>query len=497
MTRPGVNITTRESAPVTTIPTDVGTGFMVGITESGPTTVTAQDVVHSMSEYEAKWAYTKRNYVNAITAYDSAETFFKEGGYALYVGRVVGPAAAVATVNVPDSLAATTLVANAKGPGDYGNDLNVVIRTNAQDSTIPVNYFRVRVQTDAAVILEESYDLIDDQAAILWSNTVSQYITFVDNAGSANDPAAGTYSLTGGLLDFASIVDANWQSGLDRLTADLGPGLVFGPGRTTSAGQVQLANHALAKNRVAICDGPDTATVATITAQPAAVIDTSTKRSRFTGIFVPWLRIPGLTSGSQRLIPPSAAVAGLFARNMGLGYSPNEPAAGARGVFNTVLSVSQTFDSSSRQTINSAGVNLIRDIYGTRKVYGWRTTADPSSDAKWIALSNSILHRAVAALANAVGERFIFRQIDGERKMINEFGAALIGEACMPFFAAGSLYGTTPDDAFKVDVGPSVNTNTTIANNELHAVISLRMSPFGEEVDIELVKYLVSEQIPA
>jgi phage tail sheath protein FI len=197
------------------------------------------------------------------------------------------------------------------------------------------------------------------------------------------------------------------------------------------------------------------------------------------------------------LIPPSAAVAGLFARNMGLGYSPNEPAAGARGVFNTVLSVSQTFDSSSRQTINSAGVNLIRDIYGTRKVYGWRTTADPSSDAKWIALSNSILHRAVAALANAVGERFIFRQIDGERKMINEFGAALIGEACMPFFAAGSLYGTTPDDAFKVDVGPSVNTNTTIANNELHAVISLRMSPFGEEVDIELVKYLVSEQIPA
>lgn len=496
MPRPGVNITTREAAPVTSIPTDIGTGFMVGVTESGPTTVGPNDVCHSMSDYEAKFAYSKRNYANAVLAYDCAETFFKEGGYSLYVGRVLGTAQATATISVTDSGAAQTLVAFAKGPGDYGNDLNVVIRTTGQDATIPASYFRVRVQTDAAVILEESYDLLDDQAAILWSQTVSKYILFTDGV-STNDPNAATFSLAGGNLDFATINDAAWQTGLDRLTADLGPGLVFAPGRTTSTGQSQLANHALAKNRIAVLDGPDTATVATLTAQPALVVDTTTKRSRFSGIFVPWLRIPGLTPATQRLVPPSPAVAGLFARNMGLGYSPNEPAAGERGVFNTVLSVSQVYDDSSRQTINSSGVNVIRDIYGERKVYGWRTTADPANDAKWIALSNSCLHRAVAALSTAVGERFIFRQIDGQGHLFGEFGGALAGEVCMPFFLSGSLYGDTPEDAFKVDVGSSVNTPTTIGNNELHAVISLRMAPFGEEVDIEIVKYLVTEQIPA
>ena len=497
MTRPGVNITTREAAPVSSVPTDVGTGFMVGVTESGPLTVTSLDAVHSMAEYEAKYAYSKRNYANAITAYDSAETFFKEGGYALYVGRVVGPAAATATISVTDSGALATLTAFAKGPGDFGNDLNLVVRTNAQDSNIPSGYFLIRVQTDSAVILEESPYLLDDQAAIVWSTTTSKYVTLVDAAASANDPNAATFSLAGGNLDFASINDAAWQAGLDRLGVDLGPGTVFAPGRTTTVGQLQVANHALARNRIAMIDGPDTATSATITAQPPLLIDSSTRRSRFSGIFVPWLRIPGVTSGTQRLVPPSAAVAGLFARNMGLGYSPNEPAAGGRGVFNTVLSLSQTYDDATRQAINTAGVNVIVDKYGQRKVYGWRTTADPSSDPKWIALSNSMLQRAVTAEALAVGERFIFRQIDGGNRMINEFGAALIGEACMPFYLAGSLYGATPSEAFKVDVGPTVNTPTTIANNELHAVISLRMSPFGEEVDIEIVKYLVTEQIPA
>jgi phage tail sheath protein FI len=496
MPRPGVNITTRESAPVTAVPTDVGTGFMAGVVESGPTVLTAADAVHSMAEYEQKWAYTKRNYASAVVAYDAAETFFKEGGYALYVGRVVGTGAATATISITDNAAAQTLVAFAKGPGDYGNDLNIVVRTNAQDSTIPAGYYRLRVQTDAAVILEESYDLIDDAAGLLWAATVSKYINLTDGA-SALDPNALTFSLAGGNLDVGTIADAHWQTALDRFGIDLGPGIVFAPGRTTSAGQVQLANHALARNRVAFADGPDTATVATVTAQPALVLDTTTKRSRFTGIFVPWLRIPGITSGSTRLVPPSAAVAGLFARNMGQGRSPNEPAAGERGVFNTVLAMSQTYDDASRQTINSAGVNVCVDKYGERKVYGWRSTADPASDARWIALSNSLLHRAVAAIASAVGERFLFRQIDGQGQLTNQFGAALAAEACMPFFLAGSLFGDTPQDAFKVDVSPAVNTPATIANNELHAVISLRMAPFGEEVDIEIVKYLVTEQIPA
>lgn len=488
--RPGINITTRESQPPANIPTDVGVGFMVGITERGPLVPVP---VYNMTDYEL--IYGTRT-ATAITAYDSAEFFFKEGGYKLWVGRVVGPGAATATINIVDGAAAIVFVANAKGPGEYGNDLNVVVRTNVQDSAIPVGYYRLRIQTDAAVVLEESYDLIDDQAGLLWASTVSKYIDLVDGA-SANDPAAATYSLAGGILDAASITDTQWLAGFNRFVADMGPGQVFAPGRVTSAAHIQAANHALAFNRTAILDGPDTPTSATLTALPAAVLDSSSRRSRFSGLFAPWLRVPGIVVGSQRLVPPSALVAGVMARNDSQGRSPNEPSAGQLGVFRTVLSVSQSWDDATRQTLNNAGVNVIRDTFGQRKVYGYRTVADPSSDSKWINLGNSRLHRAIGALAFAVGERFLFRQIDGEGRLINEFGAALIGEVCMPFFLAGSLYGATADEAFNVNVGPSINTPTTIAANELHAVITVRMSPFGEEVDIEIVKLLITEEVAA
>jgi hypothetical protein len=189
-------------------------------------------------------------------------------------------------------------------------------------------------------------------------------------------------------------------------------------------------------------------------------------------------------------------VMGVFARNMSLGYDANDPAAGELGRLRQALGMTQIYTDADRQTMNDNGFNVIKDVYGVIKIYGWRTTADPLNDPRWIALSNTILHREIVAEANSVGERFIFRQIDGQGRLIGQFGSALIGEVCMPLFMAGSLFGDTPEEAFKVDTGPSVNTDATIANNELHAVISVRMAPFGEEVDIAIVKYLVTEAIP-
>ena len=65
------------------------------------------------------------------------------------------------------------------------------------------------------------------------------------------------------------------------------------------------------------------------------------------------------------------------------------------------------------------------------------------------------------------------------------------------YYVAGALYGPEPSDAYSVDVGPAVNTEETIANGELHAVLRVRMSPFAELVVIEIVKYPTTEALPA
>lgn len=494
--RPGVNVTTREQAPPSTIPVDVGTGFMVGVTEAGPNAPAYSNLVQNMDEYRSLYAPTGRAYLAATTTYDSAETFFNEGGNRLYVGRVMGAAALPAEKDIMDNAAAVALHAEARGNGEWGNNIDVEIQTTTENAEIPAGSFRVVVNSlDPAMILEESYDLEDGDAAIGWA----QGSTLIDlTAGvSLLDPVAGHNNLTGGTNDLGAISNTDWQTACDSLPMTLGPGILFAPGATTDAIHTIIAQSAEENTRVAFLDAPDTPTAATMIASAKAVLGVNGKRSRFSGLFGPFLTIVGLTPGTTRKLPPSAAVAGLFSRNVAAGYSANEPAAGDRGVFRTVLDFTQIYSDADREAMNNQGVNICRDVYGAKKVYGWRTTTDPVNDARWINLGNSLLHRQIVAMAGAVGEGFIFRQLDGRRTVISEFGGSLTGNVCMPLWLAGSLYGQTSAQAYKVDVGPSVNTDATIANNELHAVISARMSPFGEMVNIEIVKYLVSETIPA
>lgn len=494
--RPGVNVGTRDTAPPSSIPTDVGTCFMVGVTEAGPSTLTGDDYVQNLTEYEAKFAPTGRAYTAGIVTYDSADTFFAEGGNRLFVGRVTGPAATVASVDLMDGSAAVALHVEAKGKGEYGNNLQVVVRTTTQDPNITAGNFRIRVvrKSDNAV-LDESYDLVDNTAALSWAST-NKYIVL--KAGvSALDPAAGSFDLASGASDVAGITNVSWQAAFDSLSIALGPGILIVPGQTTGSIYNMAADSALKGLRVAFLDGADTPTAQTLITAAKAIVDSTLKRARFAGLFAPWVYIPGVASSTVRKIPPSAAVAGVFARNMSAGLSANEPAAGDNGRFRTVIGHTQTYTDVDRQSLNNNGIDVCRDVYGIKKIYGWRTVADPVTDPRWINLGNSILHRQIVALANLVGESFIFKQIDGQGRLVGQFGAALVGHICMPLYADGSLYGLTSEEAYKVDIGPSVNTDATIANNELHAVMSVKMSPFGEEVDIDIVKYLITESIPA
>jgi hypothetical protein len=470
---------------------------MVGVTESGPSgSITVNDLVQNMDEYEAKYAPSGRSYVAGITMYDSVEMFFAEGGNRLYIGRVYGDDAVEATVTLSDSVPATVLVVTARGVGEWANNLDITIRTHTEDPDIATGSFRIRVVNETTnEVLYESYDLVNLQAALDWAFT-NPLVSIAGSVGTG-DPVAGTFDLITGANDVVGIDNTSWQRALDSLSYTLGPGILVAPGATTSAIYNMVAEAARRDLRVAFLDGADTPTASTLLAAAAGVVDGSLTRSRYAGFFAPWLYMSGITSSSVRKVPPSPAVAGRFARNMASGQSANQPAAGELGALRSVLDLTQVYTDDERQQLNEGGVNIIRDIYGVHKVYGWRTVVNPVNDPRWIALSNSILHRQIVSQANAVGERYIFRQIDGHGHLIGEFAGALIGNVCMPLYQEGSLFGNSPSEAFKVDVGPSVNTAATIANNELRAIISVRMSPFGEEVNIEIVKYLLTEEIAA
>lgn len=476
MARPGTDISIRTVAPPRSAPTDTGVWFVAGTSDSGPTTPVR---IQSMTDFTL--IFGQRASYSVL--HDALDTFFNEGGAVAYVSRVVGPSPTTGQLNLLDSGAGTSLTVLARGPGAYSANIKVGVVAGVGAGT-----FQLRVLFNN-VLVEQSGDLVTQADAVNWGLN-SNYVRIVLGASALVPATVADTVLSTGTDDRANANDTTWKNAITLFTKDLGPGQVSYPGRTTDQAHLDLLAHAAANNRFAIIDAPDTPT--------AATLSTSAVNSRNNGrngaMYAPWLVVPGVVGGVNRTVPPSAAVSGAIARSDRL-YSPNKPAAGQNGTLQFAIGLTQPdYGDANRTTLNNNGVNVIRQIFGGIEIYGWRALADPVADPSWVDAGNGRLAMAISAQAQNVLEDFVFDEIDGAGLLQAQLKSSLNG-VLLPFFNEGSLYGATPDAAFYVDTGSQVNTPTTLANNELHAVIALRMSPMAEWVKLEIAKVPITQEV--
>lgn len=391
-------------------------------------TETGADVqeIHSFTEYQAEFGIR----TGFVESFDAAECFFREGGAKLTVARVVAGVGGLAIdpADVPTGTSAEVLAW-------VGGDPD-----------------RARV------------------ALAVETGSATPRSTLV----------ASLEAVAGGPVPQAAATTV--QAALDRLTKDMGPGQVFAATASPEANHASLLAHAAANNRIALLDpDPASAAAALVTLGDGFKDDPT---ARYGAVFAPSVVVPGLTSADTRTVPASSIVAGIIARN-DAAYTANVASAGVKGESRFGIDLTTRYTDAEREDLNDAGIDALRVMLGGVRVYGYRTLADMNSG--WGSLSNARLNMEITAKAEEIGERYLFTQIDGRRVTISQFGADLTG-MLLPYYDAGSLYGTTKSDAFYVDVGSSVNTDATIAAGELHAVLALRMSPFAEYVLIEIVK---------
>lgn len=496
-TLPGVSIITRDSSTPPTAVTDTGQAFIVGFAARGP--IDRAVKVRNMNDFVA--AFGGR--VAYSYLFDALQTFFAEGGTVAYVSRVVGPTPVKATVNIYDQSGSVApgdvaLVATALEHGDYYNDLDVVIDYDAGN-------FSVSVVDAAGTVLETSGMVADRAAAVAWATATSDYIAL--SLGASNeDPRDGTYPLAGGADDHGNATDATRLSALNRFPKSMGPGQVLAPGITTTAAHTQLLDHAVARNRVALLDAPDSGTIATVKAAGTALRGynpTGAGEERYGKLLGPWAVIPGLTAGTTRDVPYSAVEAGIIARNDGAGLAPNDNAAGVtNGRARYAVSLKHgpetagtQWTDAERAELYGAGVNVAILKYGSVVGYGLRTLVDPNgSDSTWVNFGNLRELMLIRANADAIGERYLFRTIDGRGYLFS----ALRGELAAMLhdeWARNALFGDEPADAFAVDVSGAVNTPETIAARQIRALVAVRIGEAGEEVIIELVKVPVDQAV--
>lgn len=463
---------------------DTGTLFMPVVTDRGPV-----DRAVTCTSFQ-QWTDTFGGRIASSNSYDCAETFFREGGSRLVCARYVGPAAAIAKFDLLNVSAAATLRVSAKSPGAWGNNLTVEVQAGVGGGTF------VLVIRESGTIVETSPDLADEAAAAVWS-TGSKYVDCSDLVGTGDPAVVAATALAGGADDIASITDTQRQAALDLFTKGMGPGQVVLPGDTRTAAHTMLRTHAAGKNRHALGDQPDTATVATITG--AVATQRSLTNPEAISLWGPVLIAPGVASGTTREIPYSVFQAAKMAATDAQYGHPNEPAAYDRSAAAWITGVKRAYTEAEYDTLRLAGANMGRVIDGVVQTDGYRTVVDPVSAQINLQVSNVRLDMLIRELGRQAAQRRAARQIDGYGRLASAYAADLIG-ALEKLKQKGAIFplianGIETDKGYSVDAGPTVNTPATIQAGELHAVIGVRRSPFAETVYLDIYNRLVTEPV--
>jgi len=469
-----------------------GQAFMVGQVEGGPVSGTS----YSLDEFVA---FTGAR-ISSGFLYDAAEAFFREGGTQLNWSSVVSATAVAAYRDLNNGSAAACLRVSAGGPGTYGNGLNVKVETNAQDASIPSGQFVITVAVAATGEVIETMPPMPDETAALAYAAANWKRAVLSDQAAAGPPVALAYAALSSGSAGAAIADADWQTALDRFPKNLGPGQVLAPGRTTSVGHLQVIAHAVANNRFALLDAVDTSTTATLTSLADSDYAAPNQGARRAQLCWPWAIVPGLTPYSTRTVPWSAVQAGLCARVDALG-NPNQPVAGETQGKSPrwVLGLSQANPSdATRTTLNDYGVNvalMVTDFGGGQRpvMYGNRTLSRELVDPNWLQASGS---RMMMRLEDDIDQ--IMRLLVHEQNQKGSLTGRLSGELAAMLgghYKRGALYGDTAQEAYAVNCGPQINTDSTIAAGLLKASVAARVTPGADRVSTELVRVSITDKV--
>lgn len=469
MALPGSVVEIIDAAPPASATTDTGTAFVIGMADRGPLTgqLTASDVFHSLSEWEA--IHGSRQSYNS-PEYDAIEAFFSEGGSSLYFARYAGATPVKASITLPASGSQGTFYAASEGAWANGGTITIA------SGVVTIAVGGVTEVSDTLSTVSDLVDFVADSEVVTYTPSVS--------VGTAlSDSAART--LAGGTDDRATASTTHHEGALDRFGSDLGPGSVLAPGLTTGDAHTALATHARDNNRFAYCDAPDSATVATVAAAATAVRSLGSELARHTQVLDPWLTMIGTTAGTTRTVPPSGVQAGMAARTDAAG-NPNRATAGRNGISRVALDVKYARSDTDRETLADAGVTVIRNMGGFVQTYDDVTPVNPTTDPEWLGAASNRMVMRIIADAYSIADGHMFGSVSGPADLA-AFNGDLKGMLA-GWFNLGALY--SPDGsaagAFRVETGSAVNTPTTLAARQLRAALALKLSPNARQVVVQI-----------
>ncbi|MEU5425162.1 hypothetical protein AB0H73_06090 [Streptomyces olivoreticuli] len=450
--------------------------------------------------------------------------YFGNGGRAAYIVRAVAKDARTASLTLkdreapappvnggdppksPPSLPADILRLTAKAAGSYGNTVSVSI----SDSNTGPGRFNLWIKVggdSSGSTIERFNDLSTDPAD--QRNVVA----------IVNSPSTGSHFLTAEYLGKppwkadltpAPVQDAPLTGGDDGATA---PDLVAATRQLEQTGKALNINlpgvsDAAVLNPVIdwcetygyaflVVDGPqlpadttpDQAVDKYLALSPLSNRGTSPaplRTSSYASVYGPWISTadPAVAAvGATRLLPPGGAVMGRFA-DFDVQYGPHRTPAGPDASLKAVYATQFRFLDAQLDVLNSAGINVIRQVPNSGFcIMGGRTAKSGYPD-RYIAVRRFLIH-----VRKILVESTQFAIFQPNTPDLWASLAAIVTQRLTEMTQTQMLKGNTPDQAFRVICDATNNTEQTVSNGEVHIDVGLALARPAEFVGIHVGQF--------
>ena len=402
-----------------------------------------------------------------------------------------GVVQAAAAANLSGGMdALDTLKVRAADEGTWGDRLSVQVEDGSLD---PTGAFNLVVRHKGEVV-EVFKDLSMDETAPnhveIAVNERSDYITLEDLGTAsglpADRPVIGVFDLSGGNNGVTGLDDADYSGdpsqhtgfyAFDEIDA---LNLIMVPGVTTA--EVIHAGVTYAENRQDLMLLAETP----IHLEPLEAVDFRKGQgmyshgafnSSYAALYYPWIEINDPVTGKRKLIPPSGAVAGCYARSDKKAHVWYAPAGIDRGRIFNALSLGYKTSRGERDVLYPEGVNVIASFPDSGiNIWGQKTLQSQPS-----ALDRVNVRRLMMFIEEAIATSSRFVVFEPNNPQTWRALIRLINPFMQDIKDKGGLYD------FAVQCDEETNTPAVIDRNELMARVFVKPTKTAEFIELNFV----------
>jgi hypothetical protein len=287
--------------------------------------------------------------------------------------------------------------------------------------------------------------------------------------------------------------DTNARTGL-KLLEDLEdisivavPGSTDGygdPARKTQADatlRLLIAHAERMRYRIAVLDSGEGQSISEVR-EMRAKLDSS-----YAALYYPWVRVVDPVTNTERNLPPSGFVAGIYARN---DLNRAVYKAPANEVVNLAVGFEKMLDRAEQEVLNPEGVNCFRYFEGLgHRLWGARTI---SSDPEWKYVN---LRRYFAYLERSIdkGTQWVVFEPNGQPLWGNVRSA--ISDFLLNEWRTGALHGDKPEKAFFVRCDRSTMTQNDLDNGRLVCLVGVAPLRPAEFVIVRIGQWTADRKV--